>query len=98
IQLWPTATSEWVGATATVESSDPNIMAVAALATAGSMDSSGKMAGIVSWTKQAAKHIAYLFEPELDASSALKYQKTTCTGYANLGAAMGRAAGLPSMA
>jgi hypothetical protein len=90
----PMPTSEWLSSTAIVQSASADIQAVTTQAIAGKSSALDKMSSIINWT---STNIKYVFHPELDAASTLRYRESTCTGYANLAAAMGRAAGIPSI-
>jgi hypothetical protein len=91
-----TAPTTWLGSSGCIESNDPGIAGTAAgLVPAGST-ALAQMLGVIGWT---SPNLTYGFDPTidqgLDATSAYDTGLTTCTGYANLGAAMSRSIGLP---
>jgi hypothetical protein len=86
--------SEWLVATAIVQSDDPEIVKAALEATATAVTDEEKVAGLLSWLTNNMTGTEW--PSSLDASAVFDARMGSCTGYANLGAALGRAVGVPS--
>ena len=86
--------SVWLGSSAIIESSYPDILTTAkGLTGASPLDF---MLSTIGWTHS---NLTYGFGPDsvgLDAVSAYVARMSTCTGYANLAAALGRDVGVPT--
>jgi transglutaminase-like putative cysteine protease len=89
-----TPPAEWLGASAIIESTYPDIFTTAqALTGTSPLD---RMLSTIGWT---SSNLTYGFAPDsvgLDAVSAYVARMSTCTGYANLAAALGRDVGVPT--
>lgn len=89
----PGENAEWLKSTAIVQSDIPEIKTITSQVTSENSTPLENMREILNWTSQNIKYKAH----GLDAASALKFRESTCTGRANLAAALGRSAGIPSV-
>jgi hypothetical protein len=87
-------TAAWLRPTATVPSDDPEVRAAASEAVGTATEVRDKVAGILRWLKDHMTGSA--FPVDVDARSVLRARWGSCTGWANLAAALGRAAGIPT--
>ena len=94
--LYPAAgdPSSWLAATEVVQWQDPDLDAAALKVVAGLTDPLSKLSAILGWTSTYVTNPSQL--TSLDALSVFKTKNGSCTGFANLGAAAGRAAGVPA--
>jgi hypothetical protein len=90
----PRDPSDWLTATMIVQSDDPQIRAAAAAAIGGATKDLGKLINILGWLKNYMT--GSTAGPALDAKTAFQYRRSSCTGWANLASALGRAAGIPT--
>jgi hypothetical protein len=86
--------SPWLAATPVVDASCSGIADAAAQLTAGLVDPGDRMAAILGWTSTWITNEGQTLS--LDATAAYETRNGPCTAFANLGAAVGRAAGLPT--
>ncbi len=94
LQSEPRDPSAWLTATAIVQSDDAQIQAAAAEAISGATTDLDKLYGILSWLKNYM--VGSNSGPSLDAKTTFQYRYSSCTGWANLASALGRAAGIPT--
>jgi hypothetical protein len=95
--LYPekTKAGTWLAATAVVDTTHQGLKVAAQQAVQGSASAEQKMAAILKWT---STHIdpQNPFPSSLDAATAFTSKAGSCTAFANLAAAGGRVAGVPT--
>jgi hypothetical protein len=95
------ALTHYLKASQSVQSDDPEIMALAAQITAGIKNDYDKAMAIHDWTAENIRYDSDVSEKRvsyynMDAKSMLKRGRGVCAGYANVTAALLRAAGIPA--
>jgi len=84
----------WMGSTPVVNSNFPALSTVVNSITQGAQTPGDKIMKILGWL---SKNVTYGYDNiGLDSTHVFQDHLGTCTGYANLAAAMGRAAGIPT--
>jgi hypothetical protein len=86
--------STWLAPTTIVQSDDPLIIKAAAEAASEAVSDQEKLIGILQWLRTNMNGTSY--GDGLDARSVLRARYGSCTGWANLASALGRAAGIPT--
>jgi hypothetical protein len=89
--------TRWLAASPIADAALPALARVGAALRAA--DPEGTLAAVVRWTSTNVRGLGkgpVLFLPGLDATSVFRGARTSCTGFANTAAALGRAAGLPT--
>ncbi len=88
--------SPWLQATPVADAGDPRIVAAAQFIVSQAQTPLDKMLDVIGWT---SANIRYGWNGNsLDALSVFLSHQGTCTGFANLASALGRAAGVPTRA
>jgi transglutaminase-like putative cysteine protease len=88
--------TQWLGPSEIIESTESSIASTASGFSPSGTSPLDQMLGVIGWTSSKVTYGFNPAEPGLDATTAYDFLETTCTGYANLSSAMGRALTLPA--